>query len=75
MTKLSAAKLVRSLMNVTGQGTKMFSDKTTFGRSIKVWNASETFYVEAQRLLMQHGYTTKLIRTKPCNCLRLHVNA
>lgn len=73
MTTLPAAKLVRSLMNVTGCGTFMFSDKTTFGRSIKVWNVNDTFYVEAQRVLTQHGYTVKIVRTKPCNNMRLHV--
>jgi hypothetical protein len=75
MATLSAAKLVRSLMNVTGQGTNMFSDKTTFGRSIKVWNAPDTFYHTAQKVLTQHGYTTKLVKTKPGNRLRLHVYA
>lgn len=75
MEKLPAAKLVRSLMNVTKQGHTMFSDKTTFGRSIKVWGASETFYREAQRVLNQHGYTVELVRTKPGNNLRLHVSA
>ena len=75
MTKLPAAKLVRSLMNVTGQGTTMFSDKTTFGRSIKVWNADTKFYFEAQRILTQHGYSVKIVKTKPGNNLRLHIYA
>lgn len=81
MKNRSPAKLVRSLMTITGQGWRMFNDKTRFGRSIKVWGVKDDFYKAAQEILMKHGYTVKIISTPKVGSgmcqhggnLRLHV--
>lgn len=51
-------------MTVTGKGTIMFNDKTSFGRSIKVWGVDRKWYDEAANILKQHGYTVKIVKTR-----------
>ena len=63
MPKIPAAKIVRSFMTVTGKGRHCFNDKTSFGRSIKVWGADHAWHHEAAKVLNQHGYKTALVKT------------
>lgn len=64
MAKQSPAKIIRALMTVTGKGKFMFNDKTSFGRSIKVWGMDRKFYNEAAKVLSQHGYKTSIVKTR-----------
>jgi hypothetical protein len=64
MTRVPAAKIIRSLMTVTGQGNYMFNDRMkNGGRSIKVWGWNSRVYEEAAAILTQHGYKTKMVLT------------
>lgn len=63
MTTQSPAKIIRALMIVTGKGTVMYNDKTSFGRSIKVQGVDDKWHHEAANILKQHGYNTKIVTT------------
>jgi len=72
--KVSPTKLVRGYMTITGKGKHMFSDKTTFGRSIKVWGFEGNDYEECKKILTRWGYEVKIVYTPKWNT-RLWVGA
>ena len=61
--RLPAAKIVRMLMDLSGTGTHLFSDKlkSRADRSLKVWGWSVAQYDEAVRVLRAHGYTAAVV--------------
>ena len=61
--KVSPTTLVRGYMTITGKGRHMFSDKTTFGRSIKVWGFEDNDYEECKKILRKHGYIVRFVQT------------
>lgn len=77
-----AADVIRALMVVTKTGNRLFSDSTTFGRSIKVTGWPDYAYETAVRVLERHGYTAKIsVKTRKLprqnrvyTVTRLHVN-
>ena len=60
-TNKRAADFVRSLMIVTKTGGRLYSDKTKFGRSIKVTGWSDYAYETAVRVLDRYGYESKIV--------------
>ena len=75
--KIAASKIVRALDTLKGRESTIFNDKTTFGRSIKVWGWSEIDYTDAKAHLEDIGYKVKVVRTAKTKytrgALRLHV--
>ena len=63
MKKTSPTKLVRAFMTINRKGTWLFSDKTTFGRSIKVWGFSAFDYQDCKDILQKHGVKAKVVYT------------
>ena len=61
-TNKRAADVIRALMVVTKTGTHLFSDKTKFGRSIKVWGWDFNTYDLACAVLARHGYNAKIVK-------------
>jgi hypothetical protein len=74
MKKTSPTKLVRAFMTINRKGTWLFSDKTTFGRSIKVWGFSTFDYEDCAKIIRDHGYEVKIVYTPKWNT-RLWVGA
>ena len=78
---MRAADVIRSLMIVTKTGRRLFSDRTSFGRSIKVWGWTPEIYQTAIGILGRHGYNAELVRVRrrerpvEKQTLRLHVRA
>ncbi len=75
-----ASKIVRALITLDGTGKKVFNDRVSFGRSIKVWGWSDDQYAKAKQYLEAAGYSVKIVRSRPLkwswckgNALRLHV--
>ena len=74
-----AADVIRALMTVTKTGIRLYSDKTKFGRSIKVTGWSDYAYETALRVLDRHCYNAQIVRVrrrkKPVEqqTIRLHV--
>ena len=60
-TNKRAADVIRALMVVTKTGNRLFSDRTTFGRSIKVWGWDFNTYDAACGILSRHGYNAKIV--------------
>jgi hypothetical protein len=60
-TNKRAADVIRALMTVTKSGFRLFSDQTTFGRSIKVTGWSEYHYETAVLVLTRHGYEASIV--------------
>lgn len=64
--KVPPARILRSLMVVTGTGTRLFSDKLKNGhRSFKIWGWQGKQYFEAAKIMRHHGYSTVLLQTGP----------
>ena len=67
-TNKRAADVIRALMIVTKTGDRLYSDQTTFGRSIKVTGWPIYAYETAVRALERYGYeatiSTKARRRK-----------
>jgi hypothetical protein len=74
-----AADVIRALMVVTKTGNRLFSDQTTFGRSIKVTGWPDYAYETAVRVLERHGYNAQIVRVRrrkfavERQTIRLHV--
>lgn len=63
MERTAASKIIRTFMKNTNASKQLFNDKTTFGRSFKAWGAKRDFYETAAKLLEDHGYKTRIIKT------------
>lgn len=63
MKKISPTKLVRAFMTINRKGTYLFSDRTNFGRSIKVWGFSTFDYEDCAKIIRNHGYEVKIVKT------------
>ena len=79
-TNKRAADVIRALMVVTKTGNRLFSDRTTFGRSIKVWGWDFNTYDAACGILSRHGYNARIVKVRRrrkfnvvSETLRLHV--
>jgi hypothetical protein len=81
-TNKRAADVIRALMVVTKTGGRLYSDKTKFGRSIKVTGWPDYAYETAVRVLERYGYEATIsckVRKRArhigyCAVTRLHVN-
>lgn len=80
-TNKRAADVIRALMTVTSTGRQLFSDRTNFGRSIKVWGWTPEIYQTAIVVLGRYGYNAELVRVRSRKrpvekqTLRLHIRA
>ena len=73
--KISPTKIVRAYMTLHGMGHKtMFSDRTNFGRSIKVWGFNDSHYRACADYLQNLGFGVKIVNT-PEGRTRLWVGA
>jgi hypothetical protein len=59
-----AADVIRALMVVTKTGGRLYSDKTKFGRSIKVLGWDFNTYDAACGILVRHGYSAKIVKVR-----------
>lgn len=70
-----AARIVRGLVAVTGQGTYVFNDAIAGGRSIKVWGWDREVYLVAIAAMQRQGIQARLITTpgpRSGSSLRIH---